>query len=92
MSDIRITHAVVSMLESVKYDNDHGISPTKIDTVAAGTAYPNGYRMPSRSRANRYTLIDKILNAGLLANDSEGSAYALRLTDAGAATLAGVAA
>ena len=89
---IRITHAVLAILESVKYDNEHGVLPTKIDTVAAGTAYPSGYRMPSRSRANRYTLIDKILDAGLLENASEGSAYALRLTDAGAATLAGVAA
>ena len=89
---IRITHAVLAILESVKYDNEHGVLPTKIDTVAAGTAYPSGYRMPSRSRANRYVLIDKILEAGLLADDSEGSAYALRLTDAGAATLAGVAA
>ena len=89
---IRITHAVLAILESVKYDNEHGVLPTKIDTVAAGTAYPSGYRMPSRSRANRYVLIDKILEAGLLENASEGSAYALRLTDAGAATLAGVAA
>ena len=89
---IRITHAVLAILESVKYDNEHSVLPTKIDTVAAGTAYPSGYRMPSRSRANRYVLIDKILEAGLLADDSEGSAYALRLTDAGAATLAEVAA
>ena len=89
---IRITHAVLAILESVKYDNEHGVLPTKIDTVAAGTAYPSGYRMPSRSRANRYVLIDKILEAGLLADDSEGSAYAMRLTDAGAATLAEVAA
>ena len=92
MSDIRITHAVVSMLESVKYDNDHGISPTKIDTVAAGTAYPSGYRMPGRSRANRYTLLDKMLGAGLLENASEGSAYALRVTDKGAEVLAEMAA
>ena len=48
--------------------------------------------MPSRSRANRYVLIDKILEAGLLENASEGSAYALRVTDKGAEVLAGVAA
>ena len=50
--------------------------------------------MPARSRANRYRLIDRLIEDGLLENTrgAHAAAYALRITDKGVAVLAGVAA
>ena len=95
MSDIRITDAVASILARTEWLNEEGETPAKIAIVNAGTAYQDAYRMPARSRANRYTLVEKMMVAGLLEHVGKVNeygnavgAYALKITDKGLEALA----
>ena len=87
-----LSDAARSILREVQRFNAAGYQPAKIEVCAAGTAR-TAYQLPSRTRAGRYRLIDRLIKEGYLSNslraDQEWyNVYALQITAAGEAELA----
>ena len=84
-----LSDAARSILREVQRFNTNGYQPAKIEVCAAGTAR-TAYQLPSRTRAGRYRLIDRLISDGFLVNSHErfGGIYALQITPAGEAELA----
>ena len=81
----RISNAAERVLSAVHEKNKQGELPGKIAVCAAGTGWMDSpYLMPARSRANRYRLIDELIDDGYLVNEGRpNGAYRLRCTDLG---------
>ena len=83
-----LSDAALAILREVARFNTNGYQPAKIEVCAAGTAR-TAYQLPSRTRAGRYRLIDRLIEEGYMTNLSHGGrAASLQLLPAGEAELA----
>ena len=77
-TELSLSGTALRMLNRIDYLNLAGIKPSKAVVVTLGHA-----RTPSRTRAYRYIMIDRMINAGLIHNSGTPSCYRLSLTDDG---------